>query len=175
LARHWRALVDEAEVATAGWATRLRGQGIGAMLGGLHPDVTWQAPVLSVLTASVAGHCMPGCPHHISRRTVENATGGQAYLGRVSSRGLTIVPSIFSSDCSVDGTVYPGPRMVVNAIVVPVPVRPRLFGLTEPGRPVQSLDQTYWDDSCMRPLRLSGPRTHDVAAGSYGRNLRPKC
>jgi DNA-binding transcriptional ArsR family regulator len=111
------------------------------MFDALHPGITWQAPVLSVLTVSQAGHCMPGCPHHTSRRTVEHATGGQCYVGHVSNQGVTIVPSIFSSACNVDGNVYPGPRTVVNTIIVPVPVPRGILSPTESGQSGQSLVQ----------------------------------
>jgi DNA-binding transcriptional ArsR family regulator len=141
LARHWKALITEAELATASWTTTIRRQGIGAMFNALHPDISWQPPLLSVLTVSQAGHCLPGCPHQISRRTVESATAGQDFLGQVSSEGLTIIPSIFSSACNVDGNVYPGPRIVVHAIIVPVPIHPELFRPTGSGSQYQLLDQ----------------------------------
>jgi DNA-binding transcriptional ArsR family regulator len=141
LARHWKALITEADVATASWTTTIRRQGIGAMFNALHPDITWQPPLLSVLTVSQAGHCLPGCPHQISRRAVENATSGQDLLGHVSSEGLTIIPSIFSSACNVDGTVHPGPQIEVHTIIVPVPIHPELFLPTGSGSRYQLLDQ----------------------------------
>ena len=141
VARHWNAMIAEAEVTTARWATTLRRQGIGAMLDILHPGITWQPSVLSVLTISQAGHCLPGCPHHISRSTVEGAIGGPDLLARVSSHGLAIVPSIFSSACNVDGNVNPGPRLVVNTLIVPIPIHPGLFDIAESNRSGQHLDQ----------------------------------
>lgn len=141
VARHWKALIGEAEAATSRWATTIRRQGIGAMFDTLHPGITWQPPVLSVLTISQAGHCLPGCPHHISRRTLEGAMGGPDLVARVSSEGLAVVPSIFSSACNVDGDLYAGPRFVVHTVVVPVPIHPGLFGPTESSRPGQLLDQ----------------------------------
>jgi DNA-binding transcriptional ArsR family regulator len=141
LARHWRAMITDAELATAGWTTTIRRQGIGAMFNALHPDITWQPPRLSVLTISQSGHCLPGCPHEISRRTVESATSGQDFLGRVSSGGLTIIPSVFSSACNVDGDVYPGPRIEVHTIIVPVPIHPELFRSTGYNSRYQLLDQ----------------------------------
>lgn len=63
--------------------------GVDRLLAGLHPNITWQAPILTI-RLHVA--CPPGCIHQMVFRSFTPT--GNLYVG---GRGLTLLPSVFAS------------------------------------------------------------------------------
>lgn len=87
IAPHWPHIAVYAAAGHDAAATVMAKSGVEALLGNLHPSITWQAPVLTV---SIGGGCPPGCVHRrlqsaLPRRITWIADG----------RGIVFVPSIF--------------------------------------------------------------------------------
>jgi DNA-binding transcriptional ArsR family regulator len=84
---YWNSLDARARVAREALARTLVNDGLDALLNGLHPDVSWRDPVLTI---RILKSCPPNCVHsRISAHMVplQFAAGG---------RGLWLMPSIFA-------------------------------------------------------------------------------
>lgn len=78
--------------------------GVDALLRNLHPDISWDPPLLRVAPTVPCG---PWCCHH--RRHPRR---------RVSPRGLVIIPSIVNRNCSVNFD-YAADMPEATCLVVP--------------------------------------------------------
>ena len=84
---YWRSLDTRARVARESLGRTLIDDGLDALLNGLHPDVCWRDPVLTI---RILQSCPPNCVHSRISTTMgplQFSAGG---------RGLWLMPSIFA-------------------------------------------------------------------------------
>jgi DNA-binding transcriptional ArsR family regulator len=84
---YWRSLDNRARVAREALARTLVNDGLDALLNGLHPDVNWRDPILTI---RIQKSCPPNCVHS---RISANMGPLQFNSG---GRGLWLMPSIFA-------------------------------------------------------------------------------
>lgn len=84
---HWHSLDNRARVAREALARTLVNDGLDALLNGLHPDVIWRDPILTI---RILKSCPPNCVH--SR--ISGHMGPLQFTA--GGRGLWLMPSMFA-------------------------------------------------------------------------------
>jgi DNA-binding transcriptional ArsR family regulator len=105
LGPYWPAIASAAAASTGRWVQVLMSGGVDALLQNLHPDISWNPPLLTVAQTVPCG---PWCCHH-----------RQHPRRRVSPRGLVIIPSVVNRNCSVNFDYAPD-APEATCVVVPV-------------------------------------------------------
>jgi DNA-binding transcriptional ArsR family regulator len=97
--------------------------GVEGLFRSLHADARWSPPVLT-FDRPQPQPCPPGCGHPPAE-AVADRTSGLDF--RVSERGLTIVPSVFSTTCVPWIVIDPSRGPVATVLTVPIPASWELF------------------------------------------------
>ena len=126
LAPQWSFMQVTASARRDELAQILATDGIDGLLNGLHPEISWTSPVLTIGSDEVfPPHCTPGCAHDAMRENVPTPTivaGG---------RGLILAPSVFAT--SVAWWASAGDADNADPVVVTYPVTFDWSVLPRPG------------------------------------------
>lgn len=122
IAPHWTALYDAGAAAVATWTQIMSRSGVEGLLRSLHADASWSPPVLTLERPELP--CPPGCGHPRGEAVADKMSGLKF---RVSERGLTIVPSVFRTNCAPLVVFDPSRGFVAEILTVPIPASWELF------------------------------------------------
>lgn len=119
---YWDRMCSVAAASALAWMHMMSTEGLEALLNGLHPDISWHRPVLSITLDW--SHCGSACPHRALVATFER--DGIVRMG-VSRRGLTIIPTVLSSVVTAWADDEDGPFATVRLLLVPVSMTPHIW------------------------------------------------
>ena len=133
---YWDRMSSAAVTPALAWMHTMSTEGLEALLNSLHPDISWLRPVLSIIPDW--SHYTRGCPHRALVTTFQR--DGVVRMG-VSRRGLTIIPTVLSSICTLWADNADGPFASVQLLLVPVSVAPHIWQdvVAEQGDPLADL------------------------------------
>lgn len=117
IAPYWDRMRAAAVAPARAWMQTMSTEGLEVLLNGLHPDISWHRPALSIIPDW--RHCPPSCPHRALVAAFQR--DGVARLG-VSRRGLTIIPTVLSPICCLWMDLEDGPWRTARLLLVPVSV-----------------------------------------------------
>ena len=112
---YWDRLRQSVLGVVAGWTETVSRFGLEVLLNTIHATVAWRAPALSVEVDLSA--CVSWCPHRALVAVLERDLHGSL---AVSSRGLTIVPTVFSRGCMIWTRDEPDRGLTADFLTIPV-------------------------------------------------------
>jgi DNA-binding transcriptional ArsR family regulator len=163
VAPYWDHMSAAAVGPALAWMQTMSTAGLEALFNGLHPAITWRRPALSI-TADWR-HCGPACPHRALMATMQK--GGVARFS-VSSRGLTIIPTILSPICLLWFDHEEGPSVAARLLLVPIPITPATLPEAGTSQPDPLADLLGLTRACVLQACADGPLTTTSLARAIG-------
>lgn len=154
VAPYWDRMLAAAIAPALAWKHTMSTDGLETLLNGLHPDISWHRPILSIIPDW--RHCPPGCPHRALVATFQR--DGVLRLA-VSRRGLTILPTVLTPFCTAWMDDREGPFVSVRLLLVPVSVASHILQDVVAEQPDPLADLLGLTRACVLRACTDAPQT----------------
>jgi hypothetical protein len=154
VAPYWDRMLAAAIAPALAWKHTMSTDGLETLLNGLHPDISWHRPILSIIPDW--RHCPPGCPHRALVATFQR--DGVLRLA-VSRRGLTILPTVLTPFCTAWMDDREGLFVSVRLLLVPVSVASHILQDVVAEQPDPLADLLGLTRACVLRACTDAPQT----------------